>query len=103
MLACCVPQCAQWLLKQETEQLSRLLDERPGWRLKVVGHSLGAGTAALLCIMAHSDEEVNKRVQGCRYYRNVSSKRIFAEIVAFTCAEGEAKGNSALSSPLIAL
>ena len=50
-------QCAQWLLGNETEQLSRLLAERPDWRLKVVGHSLGAGTASLFSIMAHSDEE----------------------------------------------
>lgn len=51
-------QCAQWLLENETEQLARLLAERPDWRLKVVGHSLGAGTASLFSIMARSDEEV---------------------------------------------
>lgn len=53
-----IHQCAQWLLAHETEPLAGLLAERPGYRLKLVGHSLGAGAAALLGMLIHDDEKV---------------------------------------------
>lgn len=42
---------ARWILRQASTVLNDFLRPRPSWRLQIVGHSLGGGTAALLCMM----------------------------------------------------
>lgn len=42
---------ARWIYKQARPVLDAFLREHPAWRLRLVGHSLGGGTAALLCMM----------------------------------------------------
>lgn len=42
---------AQWLLQNEAETLRNVLHENPGFRLVLTGHSLGAGSAALLALI----------------------------------------------------
>lgn len=42
---------AQWLLRNEAETVHNVLQENPGFRLVLTGHSLGAGSAALLGLM----------------------------------------------------
>ena len=42
---------ARWIHSQAADTLNGFLAERPDWRLWVVGHSLGGGTAALLCTL----------------------------------------------------
>ena len=39
---------AHWLLKNETETLRKLLEEHPTYNLHFIGHSLGAGSEALV-------------------------------------------------------
>lgn len=40
-------QAAQWFVKNELQKVRGLLDERPGYELLLVGHSLGAGGSLL--------------------------------------------------------
>ena len=55
----CAPVCshfgmlaaARWILQETVEPLKAALAESPGFRLRIVGHSLGAGAAALLTMM----------------------------------------------------
>lgn len=42
---------ARWLLQQLAGTMKQALREHPGYKLKVIGHSLGGGTAALLTMM----------------------------------------------------
>jgi hypothetical protein len=42
---------ARWLLQQTTAELAAALRDSPGYALRIVGHSLGGGTAALLTMM----------------------------------------------------
>jgi hypothetical protein len=42
---------ARWIHRQVRPVLEEFLVENPSWSLRLVGHSLGAGTAALLCMM----------------------------------------------------
>ena len=42
---------ARWILQETVEPLKAALAESPGFRLRIVGHSLGAGAAALLTMM----------------------------------------------------
>lgn len=44
-------QAAQRLLNSKRADLDRLLAENPGYCIRLVGHSLGAGTAALITIL----------------------------------------------------
>lgn len=39
---------ARWVLQQTKDRLEQALTDHPGYPLQVIGHSLGAGTAALL-------------------------------------------------------
>ena len=55
-----IHKCAQWLLTNEVDTLAGLLEDNPGYSLKLVGHSLGAGTAALLGMMIHDNAEVRR-------------------------------------------
>ena len=42
---------ARWILGQARATLEAFLADNRDWRLHLVGHSLGGGTAALLCMM----------------------------------------------------
>ena len=42
---------ARWILSEAKPTLEAFLEEHAHWRLRIVGHSLGGGTAALLCMM----------------------------------------------------
>lgn len=52
---------AQWLLRNEGQTLQNVLKENEGFRLVLAGHSMGAGTAALLGLLLKetSAEEAN--------------------------------------------
>ncbi|KAK9850115.1 hypothetical protein WJX84_010104, partial [Apatococcus fuscideae] len=45
---------AQWLLEREGHRLRSLLQQHPGYELRLIGHSLGGGTASLLCWLLHN-------------------------------------------------
>ena len=42
---------ARWLLQQLAGPMKQALKDHPGYKLKVIGHSLGGGTAAMLTMM----------------------------------------------------
>ncbi|KAL3134993.1 hypothetical protein ABBQ32_007945 [Trebouxia sp. C0010 RCD-2024] len=42
---------ARWLLQQLAGTMKQALRDHPGYKLKVIGHSLGGGTAAMLTMM----------------------------------------------------
>ncbi|DBA73228.1 TPA: hypothetical protein ACH3X1_011294 [Trebouxia sp. C0004] len=42
---------ARWLLQQLSGTMKQALNDHPGYKLKVIGHSLGGGTAAMLTMM----------------------------------------------------
>ncbi len=42
---------ARWILQETVEPLKVALAKHPTFRLRIVGHSLGAGAAALLTMM----------------------------------------------------
>ena len=42
---------ARWLLQQLSGTMKQALTDHPGYKLKVIGHSLGGGTAAMLTMM----------------------------------------------------
>jgi hypothetical protein len=46
---------ARWIHKKAVKVLNEFLAPRPDWRLQIVGHSLGGGTAALLCMMCDAE------------------------------------------------
>ncbi|GLJ42506.1 hypothetical protein SUGI_0881060 [Cryptomeria japonica] len=53
---------AKWLMGEESENLQILMKAYPGHKLVLTGHSLGAGTASLLCMLlqeAFSKDEKN--------------------------------------------
>ena len=45
---------ARWVLQQVEEKLREAMADCPGYHLQIVGHSLGAGTAALLATRSDS-------------------------------------------------
>ena len=42
---------ARWLLHEAREPLRQVLQSNPGLKVRIVGHSLGGGTAAMLTMM----------------------------------------------------
>jgi hypothetical protein len=42
---------ARWIYRQAKSVLEEFLRTHPAWKLRIIGHSLGAGTAVLLCMM----------------------------------------------------
>ncbi|XP_054807992.1 uncharacterized protein LOC129310150 [Prosopis cineraria] len=54
---CGMVAAARWIAKLCTPSLHKALDEYPDFKLKVVGHSLGGGTAALLTYILREQKE----------------------------------------------
>ncbi|MEW5303530.1 MAG: hypothetical protein WDW36_006212 [Sanguina aurantia] len=46
---------AQWLLHRHLDTVEELLMARPSYRLRLVGHSMGGGVAALMAHLLHND------------------------------------------------
>ena len=42
---------ATWLLSREVSTIQELLQQLPGYSLRFIGHSLGAGTAILAAML----------------------------------------------------
>lgn len=53
---CCLPgrrgmhEAASWFVKNELPGVAKMVKERPGYELLLVGHSLGAGVRVFLCV-----------------------------------------------------
>ncbi|KAI8561728.1 hypothetical protein RHMOL_Rhmol04G0363500 [Rhododendron molle] len=54
---CGMVAAARWIAKLCTPCLLKALDEYPGYKVKIVGHSLGGGTAALLTYILREQKE----------------------------------------------
>ncbi|CAH9118564.1 unnamed protein product [Cuscuta europaea] len=57
---CGMVAAARWIAKLSTPSLLSALDKYPDYRLKVVGHSLGGGTAALLTYVLREQKELSR-------------------------------------------
>ena len=57
-------EAARWFMKNESAQLAELMRRHPTYQLKVVGHSLGAGTAALLTMFLRADTSAEQQGGG---------------------------------------
>ncbi|KAL9257208.1 Diacylglycerol lipase-alpha-like protein [Drosera capensis] len=54
---CGMVAAARWIAKLSTPCLLKALDERPDYKIRIVGHSLGGGTAALLTYILREQKE----------------------------------------------
>lgn len=57
---------AKWIMEEEHENLQILLKAYPGHKFVLTGHSLGAGTASLLCIILQESMFKNDKVDFTR-------------------------------------
>ncbi|XP_021716549.1 uncharacterized protein LOC110684404 [Chenopodium quinoa] len=55
---CGMVAAARWIAKIATPCIIKALDEHPDYKLKIVGHSLGGGTAALLTFILREQKEL---------------------------------------------
>lgn len=62
---------AKWLMEEEHENLQVLLQAYPGHKFVLTGHSLGAGTASLLCIILQESFSKSGKIDVAR--QNVAS------------------------------
>uniref|UniRef100_A0A2P2JVA0 Sn1-specific diacylglycerol lipase alpha n=1 Tax=Rhizophora mucronata TaxID=61149 RepID=A0A2P2JVA0_RHIMU len=56
---CGMVAAARWISKLATPCLKKALEEHPDYKVKVVGHSLGGGTAALLTYVLREQKELS--------------------------------------------
>lgn len=56
---CGMVAAARWIAKLSTPCITKALDENPDYTLKIVGHSLGGGTAALLTYILREQKELS--------------------------------------------
>lgn len=56
---CGMVAAARWIAKLATPCIIKALDEHPDYKLKIVGHSLGGGTAALLTYILREQKELS--------------------------------------------
>eukprot|EP00775_Hariotina_reticulata_P006650 gene6650-6875_t len=97
--AACSPYCggaahwgmlsaAQWFVENEVAQVKELLDQRPGYELLLVGHSLGAGTAAMLAHMLKNDAKAADIIGDVRFKAvGIATPAVLTEELAGSCRE----------------
>lgn len=59
---CGMVAAARWIAKLATPRLLAELDKHPDYKLKIVGHSLGGGTAALLTYILREQKELSNAI-----------------------------------------
>lgn len=97
--ASCVPYCggyahwgmlqaATWFVENELKKVADLVRARPGYDLLLIGHSLGAGTAAMLAHMIHNDADAKAAAQGIKCTAvGVATPAVLTEELAGKCSD----------------
>lgn len=81
-------EAASWFVENELPRVVALLKERPGYSLLLVGHSLGAGTAAMLAHMLKNDPKASAMVAGIKFQAvGVATPAVLTEELAEGCSD----------------
>ncbi|KAF6264216.1 Alpha/Beta hydrolase protein [Scenedesmus sp. NREL 46B-D3] len=81
-------QAAQWFAANELPRVKGFLDQHPGYDLLLVGHSLGAGTAAMLAHLIKSNAEARKALEGVKLQAvGVATPAVLTEALAAGCSD----------------
>ncbi|KOM29191.1 hypothetical protein LR48_Vigan635s011600 [Vigna angularis] len=74
---CGMVAAARWIAKLCTPTLLKALDEFPDFKVKIVGHSLGGGTAALLTYILREQKEFSSSTSACMTWELAESGKHF--------------------------
>ncbi|KAL2341731.1 hypothetical protein Fmac_009671 [Flemingia macrophylla] len=74
---CGMVAAARWIAKLCTPTLRRALGECPDFKVKIVGHSLGGGTAALLTYILREQKEFSSSTSACMTWELAESGKHF--------------------------
>ncbi|WIA11152.1 hypothetical protein OEZ85_011291 [Tetradesmus obliquus] len=81
-------QAAQWFAQNELARVRGFLDQHPGYEMLLVGHSLGAGTAAMLAHLIKHDPEAAKVMAGVKFSAvGVATPAVLTEALAAGCSD----------------
>uniref|UniRef100_A0A383WJQ1 Fungal lipase-type domain-containing protein n=1 Tax=Tetradesmus obliquus TaxID=3088 RepID=A0A383WJQ1_TETOB len=81
-------QAAQWFAENELARVRGFLNQHPGYELLLVGHSLGAGTAAMLAHLIKHDPEAGKVMAGVKFSAvGVATPAVLTEALAAGCSD----------------
>ncbi|OIV91689.1 hypothetical protein TanjilG_26542 [Lupinus angustifolius] len=74
---CGMVAAARWIAKLSTPTLLKAIGECPDYKVKIVGHSLGGGTAALLTYILREQKEFSSSTSACMTWELAESGKNF--------------------------
>ncbi|KAF1882192.1 hypothetical protein Lal_00038836 [Lupinus albus] len=74
---CGMVAAARWIAKLSTPTLLKAITECPDYKVKIVGHSLGGGTAALLTYILREQKEFSSSTSACMTWELAESGKNF--------------------------
>eukprot|EP00882_Tetradesmus_deserticola_P016094 GHRQ01017169.1.p1 GENE.GHRQ01017169.1~~GHRQ01017169.1.p1 ORF type:complete len:457 (+),score=187.64 GHRQ01017169.1:227-1597(+) len=81
-------QAARWFAANELLRVRGFLDHHPGYELLLVGHSLGAGTAAMLAHVITNNAEAGRVMAGVKFQAvGVATPACLTEELAAGCSD----------------
>ncbi|KAG6431441.1 hypothetical protein SASPL_109520 [Salvia splendens] len=74
---CGMVAAARWIAKLSTPTLLKAVEQNPDYEVKIVGHSLGGGTAALLTYILREQKEFSAATSACMTWELAESGKHF--------------------------
>ncbi|KAG6428348.1 hypothetical protein SASPL_112599 [Salvia splendens] len=74
---CGMVAAARWIAKLSTPTLLKAVEQYPDYEVKIVGHSLGGGTAALLTYILREQQEFSAATSACMTWELAESGKHF--------------------------